>query len=233
MREVYELGLYLGNNPNAFSKIGDCGSTPAWFLGDFDQGPKYYDLGPYSGLEGVIQNFQGSFQRTSLAAKAGFNASSVFTTLWADRKQCQADESPLACEYRIHKPGFAIITLGTNDVWHQDVFEDKMREIIELSLAQGTIPILATKADNIEGDESINATISRLAVEYEVPLWNYWRAVQDLPNAGLQEDGAHLTWGPNRFSDKKVMQRAWPVRNLTALQTLDAVWRALSGNTGG
>jgi hypothetical protein len=230
-RQIYLHGLELGNNPHAFSKVGDCGSTPAWFLGDFDRGPKYYNLGPYTDLQGVIQQFNGSFDRTSLAGRAGFNASSVFATIWSDRSQCQANETPLACEYRLNRPSMAFIMLGSNDVWHPDTFEPQMRKIIEYSIQMGVIPILSTKADNDEGNNSINATIARLAVEYDIPLWNYWRAVQDLPDKGLQEDEVHLTWGPNRFDDPAVMKKAWPVRNLTALQMLDAVWHAVMSVT--
>jgi hypothetical protein len=224
--QIYQRGLELGNNPQAFSKVGDCGSTPAWFLGDFDSGPRFYRLGEHNDLEEVIQEFQGSYGRTSLAAKSGFNASSIFSLLWANREICQSDETPLACEYRVHKPSFAFIMLGSNDVYHQDSFEPQMRRIIEYSIENGVIPILSTKADNLEGDDSLNATIVRLAVEYELPLLNYWRAVQPLPNQGLQEDEVHITWGPNRFDDQEVMRKGWPWRNLTALQALDAVWRA-------
>ena len=228
VRGIYAHGLLLGNNPNAFSKVGDCGSTPAWFLGDFDRGPRFYSLGEHTDLEGVIQAFQGSYGRTSLAAKSGFNASSVFSLLWADRTQCNANETPLACEYRVHKPAFAFITLGSNDVYHQDTFEKQMRAIIEFSIEQGVVPIVSTKADNLEGDGSLNATIAQLAREYDVPLWNYWLSVQQLPDFGLQDDQVHLTWGPNRFDDPQAMKSAWATRNLTALQTLDAVWRLLS-----
>lgn len=224
--QIYQRGLELGNNSQAFSKVGDCGSTPAWFLGDFDSGPRFYRLGEHNDLEEVIQEFQGSYGRTSLAAKSGFNASSIFSLLWANREICQPDETPLACEYRVHKPSFAFIMLGSNDVYHQDSFEPQMRRIIEYSIENGVIPILSTKADNLEGDGSLNATIVRLAVEYELPLLNYWRAVQPLPNQGLQEDEVHITWGPNRFDDQEVMRKGWPWRNLTALQTLDATWRA-------
>ena len=226
VQEIYARGLALGNHPDAFSKIGDCGSTPAWFLGDFDRGPRFYNLGEHTELEEVIQAFQGSYGRTSLAAKSGFNASSVFSLIWSDRTQCNANESPLACEYRVHRPAIAFITLGSNDVYHQDTFEKQMRAIIELSIDQGVIPILSTKADNLEGDGSLNAKIAELAREYGVPLWNYWLAVQPLPDQGLQDDQVHLTWGPNQFDDPQVMKSAWATRNLTALQTLDVVWRS-------
>ena len=225
--EIYQRGLELGNNPGAFSKIGDCGATPAWFLGDFDGNPKYYSLGDYTELIGVIDHYQGSYERISLAAKSGFNASSVFTTLWTNREHCSADETPIACEYRVHKPVVAIVALGTNDVHHLESFEARMRDIIEFSIEQGVIPILSTKADNLEKDYSINQTIARLAMEYQVPLWNYWLAVQPLPNHGLQEDGAHLTRAGNHFDKPEAMQTGWTVRNLNALQVLDAVFQKL------
>ena len=222
--EIYRRGVEAGNDPGAFSKIGDCGSTPGWFLGDFDRGPRYYDLGDYQELSRVIQAYQGSYDRASLAARSGFNASAPFVALWSDRTHCQAGEAPLACEYRVHKPIMAFIMLGTNDVWHPDEFEPQMRKIIEFSIQSGVVPIPATKADNQEGDHSINATIARLAWEYEIPLWNFWAAVNSLPDHGLQEDQVHLTWAGNGFDDPETLTKAWPIRNLTALQVLNAVW---------
>lgn len=226
-RAIYQRGLELGNNPQAFSKVGDCGSTPAWFLGDFDRGPEFYSLGDHRELQGVINTFAGSYARTSLAAQSGMNASSAFVALWANREICQPGEAPIACEYRVHQPAFVIIMLGTNDVWHPDRFEPQMRAILDFYIENGVVPILSTKADNLEGDGSLNAIIARLAQEYEIPLWNFWSAVQDLPDQGLQEDGAHLTFGRSFFDDPDWMQRGWTRRNLTALQVLDAVWRGV------
>jgi hypothetical protein len=225
---IFKHGQELGNREGVYSKIGDCGSTPSWFLGDFDRGEEFYRLGEYTYLQDVIDAFKGSHERTSLAAMSGFNASSLFSPLWSDKSQCKADESPLECEIRVNKPIIVMITLGTNDVYHPDEFEPQMRKIIEFLLEKGVIPILATKADNLEMDHSINITIVNLAEEYDIPLWNFWKAVQPLPNHGLQKDGAHLTWGKNYFDDPFSMTKAWPVRNLTALQALDAVWRKIN-----
>jgi len=224
---IFKHGQELGNREGVYSKIGDCGSTPSWFLGDFDRGEEFYRLGEYTYLQDVIDAFKGSHERTSLAAMSGFNASSLFSPLWSDKSHCKADESPLECEIRVNKPIIVLITLGTNDVYHPDEFEPQMRKIIEFLLEKGVIPILATKADNLEMDHSINITIVNLAEEYDIPLWNFWKAVQPLPNHGLQKDGAHLTWGKNYFDDPFSMTKAWPVRNLTALQALDAVWRKI------
>jgi len=228
MRRVYELGQSLGNDPHAFSKIGDSETFTSWFLAPFDQQPATYDLGPYTELQPVIETFHGSFARQSLAARQGFNAASVFAPLWADPSQCQPAETPLACEFRQHRPSFVFILLGTNDYLHLDEFESQMRKIIEFSLESGVVPIIGLKADNLEGDGSINRTLYRLALEYQLPLWNFWKAVQGLPSNGLDEDNAHLTFGLNEFGNPEAMLRAWPVRNLTALQALDRVWRGVS-----
>jgi hypothetical protein len=228
VKEIYQTGLALGNHPNAFSKVGDCGSTPSWFLGDFDRGPRFYNLGEYTYLQTVIDYYQGSFGRTSLAALAGYNTSSVLTPLWSNKEFCANDESPLACEYRLHRPAIALITLGANDVYHLESFEPQLRKIIEYSIEQGVIPVLATKPDNVEKDHRINQTTARLAAEYQIPLWNYWKAVQPLPNHGLQEDGVHITFASNDFSNPLNMQAGWPVRNLTALQVLYALYTYLN-----
>ena len=225
MRAVYAAGQALGNNPRAFSKVGDCETVTDWFLDPFDRDARYYDLGPHTTLKPVIEHFAGSFKRVSIASKRGFTAASALSPLWADPEQCKAGETPLACEFRAHKPGFVFIMLGTNDANTRATFEANLRKVIEASLAQGVVPILATKADNIEGDESLNVTIARAAYDYELPLWNFWLAAQPLPGHGLQFDGVHLTHDKNNFGDPEAMLSAWPVRNFTALQTLDAVWR--------
>jgi len=89
------------------------------------------------------------------------------------------------------------------------------------------VPILSTKADNLEGDGRFNSIVVRLAGEYDVPLWNFQLAVQGLPNSGLTEDNFHLVWGPSTFTSPADVQSGWQWRNLTALQALDAVWRAV------
>jgi len=225
--EIYLQGQELGNNPQAFSKIGDCESITDYFLVPFDGQPSGYSLGSSSGLQTIINYFHDSYKRTSLASGKGWTAANELTALWADRKNCNAGEMPLACEVRVNRPSFALIMLGTNDVYHQDTFETNMHSILDFLVEKGVVPILATKADNLEGDNAINAAIVRLAYEYDIPLWNFWLAVQPLPDHGLQPDGSHLTWAGHYFDDPVRMRAAWPWRNLTALQILDMVWRGV------
>lgn len=225
--EIYQRGLIMGRDPRRFSKAGDCESTTGWYLSDFDRNPPTYRLGNYEYLKGAIAYYSGSYGRESLAVRRGANTASLLTTLWADPAQCQPGESMLACEYRVHNPSIVLIAIGSNDVVGIDNFEAQMRRIIEYTISEGIVPILSTKADNAEGGHRLNVIIGDLAYEYDIPLWNFWWAVQPLPNHGLDTDGYHLTFASNNFDDPEHMQMAWPWRNLTALQTLDAARQAL------
>ena len=226
IREIYQSGQSKGNNPQAFSKIGDGEISTAWFFTTFDLGEDYYDLGPYQDLHSVIDQFKGSFERIGMAARRGFNTHKILDPTMSDPAACETDESPLTCELRLHRPAFAILSLGTNQISEPEEFEIGLRQILETLLSQNVVPILSTKGDNLEGDHRINHTIACLAQEYDLPLWNFWSAIQPLPNHGLQPDLEHLTYyGKVDFDDEDAMQSAWTVRNLTALQALDAVWR--------
>jgi hypothetical protein len=220
---IYEQGLAQGNNPFSFSKVGDGEVASSWFLSVFDSDPSYYNLGPYPELEKIIAHFRGSFRRESLAARAGFNTTRILNPLFAMNDICDIEESPLECELRHHRPSFAIISLGTNQVWEPEIFEVELRQIMEICIERGVVPILSTKGDNLEGDHRINAIIATIAETYDVPLWNFWLAIQSLPDQGLQPDREHLTWAENDFADPEAMDHAWPIRNLTALQMLQAM----------
>ncbi len=227
-RRIYQQGLRHGNDPHAFSKVGDCQNVPSLFLGVFDD-PGAYRLRPEDlDLQATIDWYSGSFSRDSLAVRGGFNAASVLSPVWADVDACERDENPLECELRLHKPSVVIINLETWWEKSSESYELYLRTIIETTISHGVVPILSTKADNLEGDNSINATIADLAVEYDIPFWNFWRAAQSLPGDGLQDDGFHLTYAQNFFDDPDRMKTAWPWRNLTALQALDAVRRGLA-----
>ncbi len=218
--ELFQNGLALGNNPQAFSKVGDGEVATSWFLTMYDLDPSQYDLGPHEYLEPVIEYYAGSFEHVGVAAHAGFSTTLILDPLLATNDICEVEESPLECELRRHRPSFAFISLGTNQVWTPDVFATELRQMVEICIDRGVVPILATKGDNLEGDHRINAIIAEVAQEYEIPLWNFWLALQSLPNQGLQADGEHLTWAVNDFDDPEAMAYAWPVRNLTALQVL-------------
>jgi hypothetical protein len=230
MREVYQRGLTLGNDPTHFSVIGDCQNVSSYFLSVFDK-PGEYSLGEqYAYLQPTIDYYQGSFSHVSVAVKGGFNVAAVLSPLRADPQLCNAGESPLDCELRLWRPSVVIVSMET---WWSHKPEEEyaryMRRVLDRIIESGAVPIIATKADNLEGNHAINATIAQLAYEYDIPLWNFWAAVQPLPNHGLSADGFHLTFARNFFDDPFRMKSAWPWRNLTALQTLDVVRKSLTG----
>jgi hypothetical protein len=236
-RAIYRRGITLGRDPHAFSKVGDCQVATDFFLVSFDL-PGYYKLGENTSLQETIDWFSGSFSRRSKSMRDAMRAESLFSALFADPKNCQPGEGPLACEYRLYNPSIAIISMEQTWSPHVDVekYTQYMRQMIEYTISQGIVPILATKADNLEGDHQINRIIAQLAWEYEIPLWNFWAAVQPLPYHGLisntptgGKDMYHLTVGRYfDFSTPDEERSGWTMRNLTALQSLDAVWRGVS-----
>jgi hypothetical protein len=228
MTAIFQRGVDLGNNPLAFTKIGDGEISTVWFLSQYDDPPPSYHLGIYTDLQSVINRFSGSFGHVSLAAGAGFNTAIILGLAPAGTPGCQPGETRLSCELNTYHPSFALLSLGTNQVWQPNVFESGMQQIIEILLKAGVVPILSTKADNLEGNFHINRIIARLADKYNLPLWNFWLAVQPLPEHGLQPDLEHLTFTESDFNNPKAFQFAWPIRNLTALQVLSAVSQVLT-----
>jgi LysM repeat protein len=230
---IFKAGQALGNRANVFALVGDSNTQNPAFLQGFDQGN--YDLGSYGYLQDTVAFFRGSFARSqsSPAAVGGFNTTKVLDPGNA-AGGCNRGETPLACEYRITKPSVALILLGTGDQHTWQGFEGRYRQIIEYSIGQGIIPVLLTKGDDLESRDNsapygyINAIIARLSREYDVPLLDLRQAIWNLPNHGFNSDGFHYNTPPDGkscFFSGDPMQYGYTVRNLTALQMLDALRR--------
>lgn len=229
-REIFAQGQQLGNNPDVFTKVGDCNTDSPFFLAPFDL--DYYDLGPYDELQPTIDYFAGWFAHESQAGQIGYNAHTMLNSLWADPELCrvEAGEGPLACEYRLVKPSAAVMMFGPNDMLNltEAEFAETLRSIVELSLDSGVIPILTTFTWHRDARWhkalAFNAAVVEVAQEYDVPLINLWRAAQDLPNYGLMTDYTHLTdSGPHTkivFTGEEEVY-GHPLRNLLTLQVLD------------
>ncbi len=241
-RQIFLAGLTLGNRPGVFSKVGDSITVSDAFLKPFGWGARYYNLRDYTALQPVIDYYTptlareaNSFANESLAAKVGWPALAVLSPKAADAEYCAAGEAPVVCEYRWVKPSVALIMIGTNDVTSTPVerFEQRLREVIEISIELGVVPVVSTlppihRAGTEGRVELFNSLIRQLAVEYAIPVWDYWAALQGLPNDGLAPDGVHPSLAP-RSADftPENLQYGMTVRNLTALQALDALWRGV------
>jgi hypothetical protein len=226
--KIYQKGQALGNDPHAFSKVGDCNSLDPYFLSYFDLDPSAYSLDNYAFLQPAIDQFKGSFTRKSLAVGDGFNTSAVLSPAWADPNVCSSNESPLACEYRVNKPTFAIIAIGTDDYLTPARYEANMRTILDTTINLGIVPILATKMDNAN-QLNYNPIITKLALEYDIPLADLAQAMQSLPQKGLL-DNIHPTGATVAFdfNSNDLTHYGWPVRNLTILQALYGTWRGVT-----
>jgi hypothetical protein len=224
---TYQYGLTLGNNPNVFSRLGDCHSSSPGFLGAFDS-PSSYRLGPFTDLQDVINYYAGAFSNPSQAAYSGLHMGSFFSPLWARPDFCEGSENVMDCEYRRYHPSIIFINIGTLNMASPDEeYERFVRPIIEFWISKGVVPILNTKADNIEGGDRFNIIMRRLAYEYDMPLWDFALVAHALPNNGLGSDNVHLSEGSPYFDDPVQMQTGWTLRNLTGLQALNVVWRGL------
>lgn len=219
VHEIYLRGLALGNNPYAFSRLGDCNSQIPFFLASFDYGS--YDLGDYTHLQPVIDHFNGSFSRQGQAVFGSSSAAAVFDSTWANPAYCNPGETPIACEFRLNRPSLVFISFGTHD--DPANFGENLRAILDYAIGRGVIPVLVTKADwyNIEN----NATMAQLAAEYGLPLVDFGAAAQALPNHGVRKDGSRLSYYfPVDFGDPQAMETGHVLRDLMVLQVLDAVW---------
>ncbi len=177
-------------NPNldlhTFSKVGDCQMTSGTFLAGYVDGT--YKI-PEGSAE-TIEWFADSMTADNITAVNGYGINTVLDPAYALKKgnnQCLAGETPLDCELRTRKPAIVMIGMGTNWIPHaEESFERHLRNVVETVLKTGALPILATKADNVEGDWKLNQAIAQVAYDYDLPLVNVWLSVQDLPGRGIE-----------------------------------------------
>jgi uncharacterized protein YraI len=238
IRAIYAQGQSLGRQPGVFAKVGDSLSVSRNSYYPIGYGD--YELGDYSALQNVIYRYQrplesggNAFTRASLAAAVGWTAPAIMDPSFADPYLCATWETPLLCEYRILNPSVALIMVGTNDVGYLDAatFRANLERIVNTSIAAGVIPALGTIPDRVGHSERVaefNAIIRETAAAYEVPLWDYARAMAPLGAAGLTFDGVHPSSPPNGAdgaADFRAdnLNSGYVLRNLMALLVLDAI----------
>ncbi len=235
MINVYLRGLARGRDPSRFSKIGDCQNITPYFLAAFSDPSKYRLGDQYAYLQPTIDRFSGSWARKSVAIHGGFNAATVLSPFWTlvpRPGECKQGETPASCELRLYNPSFVVISM--EEAWSGDLakYDHYMRLLVEYVLSQDVVPIIATRAELPDSPISINAIVVQIAYDYGIPLWNFGAAAAPLPSHGLSADGFHLTPGTVEgnyyFDDPARMELGWTWRNLTALQAIDAVYRALA-----
>jgi hypothetical protein len=244
MKALYAEGIAAGNNPGVFSKLGDCMTDNAHFLKPLAEGKA--ELGEYTVLKPVVERYsaapartskgwaQNSFATPSLAAAGGYNVAGPLDATWADPAWCPTNESPLACEYREARPAVAFIMFGTNDVASTDdkTFSLYMRQIVQQTLDRKIVPVLhtfPTRPENPKRSDELNQLVANIAAEFDVPLINLNRALEALPNTGVDpKDSTHLSLPASGRADvftPEGLQAGANMRNLLTLQFLEALTR--------
>ncbi len=59
--------------------------------------------------------------------------------------------------------------------------------------------------------------MAQIAYDYDIPLWNFWAAVQELPNHGLD---------PDDRMDIHLTSEAYGIKRITGIQVLHALLTA-------
>ena len=217
--EIYQRGLAQGNDPRAFAILGDCQSLPETFMGIYDTDSELTTRLPQA-LQETVAYFSGSFSRRGATIKEGTTAAALLWFAWhEDKYGCLPNETPLDCELRQVKPSIVFINIGTHYETRNIIY---LRKVIDTLIAHGSLPILATKADNRELDDRLNLEMAQLALEYDLPLWNFYAAVSAMP-----ENGVSLKAGEEHLGVIYLVPEALERHRFTALQALDAVWRAV------
>lgn len=226
--DIYERGQDMGNDPTVVTKVGDSNSVVRGYLPPADEVD--YDMGAYDILEETIDYFGASFQTGSIAARVGLNGFSVFDPIWSD-PDCEPNEYPLACEYRMSQPLAALILFGPNDLraLNTDQYLEQMTRIVEETIDAGIIPILMTFSNDPNSEFAVQAVrfnliLADIAETFDIPLINLWAAARDLPFNGLNADNSHMTsTGVNVIFRGQESRFGVSLQNFLVLHTLDAL----------
>lgn len=226
--------------PNVFVRVGDSISASPNFL--YPIGSGQIEYGQYGYLATVVGYFRAGavrganpFNAEPIAAGGGWSTVQLLQPGYSHAEVCGTD-TPLVCEYKLSKPAVALIMIGTNDSGSGSAadFGGNLRQIVQTSIDMGVIPVLSTiPPKRIDEDQTnrvnaYNRVIRQVAAQYEIPLWDYFTAMDALPNGGMSRDGLHPSvppdGAPTRFSPEN-LQYGYTLRNLQALQVLDTIWR--------
>lgn len=228
-RAIYANGQEWGRDPNLFSILGDSTVMTPHMLARF--GRDDLVLGKYDYLQPTVAHFAGNWSRFGVATHYGLHSWSVFDPFWADEKWCQPNEDLLTCEFRLQNPAFLLIRLGSNDAGSPSGFEYNVRQAIQHTIDHGIVPIIITKPDRFEGDNTNNEILRRLAAEFHIPVWDLDRVAETLPGKGLDTDGVHMVeYTANDFTDPAAFNSGHAMQDLSGLMVLHALLQTVQSS---
>jgi hypothetical protein len=231
-KTMLQQAAKAGRDPRMFTIAGDSNSTWQQNLGRVSGGS--FDLNAQPTLRGIVTRFDPAFSRVSLAASGGLRAADMF--LAEKRKpECLPNEPMFPCELRLSRASIVFIQLGTGDRFAWREFESNLRRMIEHTISSNALPVLVTKADEMENYSGgaplgyINDTIRRLAAAYQLPLIDFYAATRGLPvklnpklpDRPFEQNGLRDEWGYYFH----LTEDGYAMRLLCTLQMLDVLTR--------
>ncbi len=221
-----------GRSPRMFTVAGDSNSTWQRSIGQVAAGT--FDLSDAS-LRPVVARFDPAFVHRSIAVGGGFRTADMLAPPQPPIADCPPEEARFACELRRSNASIVFVQLGTGDRFDWHNFEGNLTALIEMALASNVLPVLVTKADDLESYQGgasigyINDTIRALAARHEVPLVDFYIATRDLPavpNPALPhrpftQYGLHDEWGYYFH----LTEEGFALRVQATLRMLDALTR--------
>ncbi len=245
LAQVYQSGVNnFGNQGGAFSRIGDETMEGPNFMAPF--AGDTYDLAGYSSLQALIDLYRATSVRPAIdPAINSFNVDSVAAgpDYGIDALSGVAPAGPpcegvggtlLSCELQVTRPAIALISFSAPNVTYMtpDQFRSELQYVVSEALStHGVIPVLATipagggyTADQLADYNRVIVEVATQSGVAGVPLWNLARAMQE---RGIADPNSVAPAGPGNLSEG-ALSYGYNIRNLTALQTLQAVRQAAS-----
>jgi len=178
------------------------------------------------------------WERESVAAVSGRTAA------WS----MDGSPSPIETEMSAISPRYALVHYGTNDMGMGTTYASAMpgfyeaySGLVNQLMNLGVVPVLATishRRDRLSADHWVptyNNVIRGVAQREQVPLVDWWLALDELPGKGLAGDGLHVEPHPDGaclFTDDG-LTHGYNVRNLLSVEAFDRVKRvAVDGEQG-
>jgi hypothetical protein len=188
------LGATTGRQ-SVFAKIGDSITVDGNYLHCYAGTDIMLDTS--SALEPTRAYFQmtladaskSSFDRTSLAAVVGKTAGWAIT----------GTPTPIDQEVAAINPAFALVQYGTNetDPCCVESFETNITGVVDALLMHNIVPLLSTippRGDSTTLNALVpefNAVIRVVAQRRQIPYFDFWQTLINLPQYGLAGDGVH------------------------------------------
>ncbi len=234
IRPVFQAS---GRPVDSFSVIGDRMVATDNYLQPFGTGNYTLADPTLNYLEDTIVRFGGtnSFTRQRYAVDQNLTVRDLLAP--ATSGECNPDESRLRCELRLSQPSIVLVSIGYNDVIQltdPNAFAADLTQVIREILGQNAVPVLLTvypvtdpayQAQIID----INNAIIRVAndeqgqIGRQIPIYNQWRALDGLPDSGLQNGEPSVDAQGAGYLSPNVSAGA-NVRNLESLILLYEMW---------